>query len=645
MRFVFFFLLLIQLVLQAAVGKTVVGYYPSWKRQYMSSVDFSKYTHINMAFAIPASDGTFSFEGDWFLDQVVSDIQSAGPKVLMSLGGWSGSGLLSSILKDSGARSTMLKSIVSYLKEHSLDGIDIDYEYPGREGASGNIIDEANDTPNFLAFLQDLRKLFDSEFGSGSKLITLAVRVQPFDVNGSPLSDVSAFAAVVDFANLMQYDINGAWMAKTGPNAPFNFEMGKGAQVSYVSAIDAWTGAGWPANKLNAGLAFYGRATKTTVDMTLDPNNQYQSQTSQLPPGDKEDAAWEGSYSGTWQWKNLRAQGVLSDPETATGEWVRQWDDVSKTPWLFNKNTNVFLSYDDVKSIKIKAAYAEERGLGGVMVWTINMDYNNELVDAAISPGSSGSSSGSNHISSSAVASSVLPSPSLLPSSSLAQGTTSWAQVSSSDIPTSSVPVAGSTEWWTPTTSSVPLAESETAVGTSSAPAVQDSTFSYVGEATTTTSDPVVEPTTQWWTPSTAVEEITTLSSSSASSLSSSLSSSSYVEPIYSATSSAPELIQSTFTSQSQTQAVPVPSTLDNEATDNNDNVTNNHVAGSTVVVAVTVTASPTYNQQNNVVVVTETAAPVYQQIVDQVYETVIVTAEAAHSQKTVVVTEVQAVV
>ncbi|KAJ1846072.1 hypothetical protein LPJ73_004642, partial [Coemansia sp. RSA 2703] len=96
----------------------------------------------------------------------------------------------------------------------------------------------------------------------------------------------------VDYANLMQYDINGGWNSDTGPNAPFNFESGKGLQASFVSAIDAWTGAGWPANQLTAGIAFYGRSTIATVDMTKDPNNQYQPQQSVVPLGDSEDAPW-----------------------------------------------------------------------------------------------------------------------------------------------------------------------------------------------------------------------------------------------------------------------------------------------------------------------------------------------------------------
>ncbi|KAJ2791670.1 hypothetical protein H4R21_006282, partial [Coemansia helicoidea] len=357
--------------------------------QYMDKVDFSKYTHVNMAFAIPTQSGTFSFDGDWFLPQVVTDLHAKGTKVLVSVGGWTGSNYFSGIVKSEGSRTTMINAMVDYVKKFDLDGIDIDWEYPGRLGNNCNVYDTKNDTPNFLVFLKALRKQFDASFGAGKKLITMAIRVEPFDVDGKPTADVSEFAKVVDYGNLMQYDINGGWNKDTGPNAPLNFEKGKGMQVSFVSAIDAWTKAGWPAEQLTAGLAFYGRSTIANEDMTRDAKNQYQPQSSTVPLGDQEDAPWydacagSTANSGTWQWKNLRSQGVLTSPTKAAAPWVRQWDDVSQTPWLFNPSTKMFISYDDPDSLKIKVDYAASKGLAGTMIWSVNMDLNDELVSVA----------------------------------------------------------------------------------------------------------------------------------------------------------------------------------------------------------------------------------------------------------------------
>ncbi|KAJ1863324.1 hypothetical protein LPJ57_006278 [Coemansia sp. RSA 486] len=168
----------------------------------------------------------------------------------------------------------------------------------------------------------------------------------PFDINGVP-SDVTEFGKLVDFANIMAYDINGGWSKTTGPNAPLNNESGKGDAFSVATAIDEWTGKGWPANKLTLGIAFYGRSTSPTVDMTLDPDNQYQSQSLPVPNGDNEDAPWSDScgtsavLSGTWRWVHLR----------------------------------------DQDSIKAKVDYAASKGLAGTMVWSMDMDYNDELLD------------------------------------------------------------------------------------------------------------------------------------------------------------------------------------------------------------------------------------------------------------------------
>jgi chitinase len=59
--------------------------------------------------------------------------------------------------------------------------------------------------------------------------------------------------------------------------------------------------------------------------------------------------------------------------------YTRYWDSVSKVPYLFNPETKVFISYDDQESICYKAQYANEKGLGGGMVWEVTSDYNKEL--------------------------------------------------------------------------------------------------------------------------------------------------------------------------------------------------------------------------------------------------------------------------
>ncbi|KAJ2870666.1 hypothetical protein GGH93_005401 [Coemansia aciculifera] len=369
-----------------ALGRAnVVGYYPNWIA--MPTLNFNKYTHVNFAFAIPTASGGLSYDNQAAMPGIVTSLHAAGTKAIISIGGWTGSGLFSPILKSTTSRAAFLGNIVAYVKMYNLDGVDIDWEYPGRQGDACNVYDANSDTSNFLAFLQDLRTQMDTTFGSRNKLLTLAVRVEPFDGPSGPVKDVSAFAKIVDYINLMTYDIAGVWNPTTSPNAPLQFAPGQGPQFSVGSAIDAWSSAGWPTGQMNLGIPFYGYAMTATKNMLQTPSNMYAPISATAPQGDKDDNLYADPcsggpavYSGAWQWKHLRDQALLTSAGTAASPWVRTWDSATSTPWLFNPNTNTFITYDDPQSIQLKVNYAASKGLAGTMVWSMDMDYNDELL-------------------------------------------------------------------------------------------------------------------------------------------------------------------------------------------------------------------------------------------------------------------------
>lgn len=118
----------------------------------------------------------------------------------------------------------------------------------------------------------------------------------------------------------------------------------------------------------------------------MSDGNMYQDQAQGAPPkGDSNDAPYQdpfcakdpGGLSGIWSFNNMMSEGLLDTPLTAKEPWVRHWDDESSTPWLFNPQSKVFLSYDDPKSIGIKANEAKSRGLDGIMIWSVNQDTSN----------------------------------------------------------------------------------------------------------------------------------------------------------------------------------------------------------------------------------------------------------------------------
>lgn len=101
-------------------------------------------------------------------------------------------------------RAIFVQSILATYNSFGLDGIDIDWEYPGRKGASKNRFDPS-DLSNFLAFLRLLRATLPPE-----ARISAAAETTPFaGTDGKPMTDLSDFAGVLDWVLIMNYDLWG----------------------------------------------------------------------------------------------------------------------------------------------------------------------------------------------------------------------------------------------------------------------------------------------------------------------------------------------------------------------------------------------------------------------------------------------------
>lgn len=65
--------------------------------------------------------------------------QKAGTKALLSVGGWSGSALFSGLVAKEDTRKAFVDAMVKAMEDSSFDGIDIDWEYPGKAGATEDV--------------------------------------------------------------------------------------------------------------------------------------------------------------------------------------------------------------------------------------------------------------------------------------------------------------------------------------------------------------------------------------------------------------------------------------------------------------------------------------------------------------------------
>jgi chitinase len=72
-------------------------------------------------------------------------------KVLLSIGGWTYSPKFHNVVVNPSLRASFVKSSVKLLEDYGLDGLDVDYEYPGNDAQARG----------YTALLEELRSALD----------------------------------------------------------------------------------------------------------------------------------------------------------------------------------------------------------------------------------------------------------------------------------------------------------------------------------------------------------------------------------------------------------------------------------------------------------------------------------------------------
>jgi len=192
----------------------------------VDQIQFGKLTHINYAFLTPNADGsTAELANPSKLDEIVACAHAAGVKVLISVGGWGWDTQFENFTPDPVVRATFVRRLAEFVVAHSLDGVDIDWEYPD-PGASA---------AHYLALMKELRMALPRP-----ALLTAAVVAQGPTGEGI-LPDVFP---LVDFVNVMAYDGPGP------SHSPFSYAE---------ESLAYWSGRGLPKDKMVLGVPFYSR--------------------------------------------------------------------------------------------------------------------------------------------------------------------------------------------------------------------------------------------------------------------------------------------------------------------------------------------------------------------------------------------------
>ncbi|KAI0320490.1 glycoside hydrolase family 18 protein [Amylostereum chailletii] len=371
------------------------AWYAAWHSSdyTLSDVSWSKYTSMIYAFATTTADvntiGLASSDEE-LLPQFVQTAQQNDVMAILSIGGWTGSMYFSPAVATAENRSAFAKAVMGVVDKYNLDGVEFDWEYPNKQGIGCNAL-SPNDSANFLSFLQELRSMD----GGQSLVLSAAVSVTPFaGADGTPMTDVSDFAQVLDFIEVMNYDIWGSWSPTVGPNAPLDDSCAPVQDGSATSAVKTWTAAGFPADQILLGVASYGHSFHVDKTAALTSSNAISLyptfDKSQQPAGD----SWDGTAGGVDQCGNpnvaggvfdfwgLIQGGFLTANGTVASGIDYTFDNCSQTPYVYNPTSQVMVSYDDATSFAAKGKFISDSGLAGFAMWEAGGDSKDILLNS-----------------------------------------------------------------------------------------------------------------------------------------------------------------------------------------------------------------------------------------------------------------------
>ncbi|WP_278682934.1 peroxiredoxin [Paraclostridium bifermentans] len=286
------------------------------------------------AFVEIKPDGTLFVPTPRYLRQLLA-LRKDNPdlQVIAAIGGWGQDGF-SDAASTPASRYNFARQVNSLIKQYELDGIDIDWEYPGTSGAG--IKSRPEDRENFTLLLTAIRDVIGfnkwlSVAGTGSReYITKS-------------AEINKIAPLIDYFNLMSYDFTAGETGQKGQKHQANlYESplsipGYSVDIMVNNLIEA----GMPSEKILLGVPFYGRLGATVTKSFDQLRKEFINKNGYIYKFDKE----------------AQASYLIKDDEFA-------------------------MSYDDMLSIYIKTQYVIDNCLGGIFSWMAPYDKANILAKA-----------------------------------------------------------------------------------------------------------------------------------------------------------------------------------------------------------------------------------------------------------------------
>ncbi|PLB44327.1 bacteriodes thetaiotaomicron symbiotic chitinase [Aspergillus steynii IBT 23096] len=337
-----------------------IGYYEGWNPNrpcdvvLPENINVNPWTHLYYSFAgIDSSDFTITTTNDNDIEYwpKFNALKKKKPslKTYISVGGWDvGGKVFSDMVRFPGTRKAFIDSSISMMTEYGFDGIDIDWEYPAADDRGG----APRDTANLVTFLSELKNAVGTKFGLTITLPSSYWYLKGFDLPG--------IAKYVESFNFMAYDIHGTWdgtskwtSSVVNPHTNLT-EISAGLDLLWRNNIDP--------SKVLLGLGFYGRSFTLADSSCTEPGCDFYTKNNHTG------GAVAGTCTGT--------SGFLSDYEINriidgfSGNI--NYDETAGVNWM-TWSGDQWVSFDDGRTLKQKADFANSKCLGGLFSWALDL--------------------------------------------------------------------------------------------------------------------------------------------------------------------------------------------------------------------------------------------------------------------------------
>ncbi|KAL6710627.1 hypothetical protein ACN47E_008675 [Coniothyrium glycines] len=211
--------------------------------------------HVILAFAM--ANATASFQPKVPISTIRSEYPSA--KVMIAVGGWGDDIGFFQISQSDATIQQFANDVDSMLTNTGADGVDIDWEYPGGNGADYKQVPNSQKAYQVEAYPKVLAAL---RTAIGDKLLSIAVPGKSGDMIGFTKETGPKIWPSVDYINIMSYDLM---------NRRDNVTNHHTSVAGSEDTIKNYLAIGAPPEKMNLGFAYYAKYFATQGDCGSQP--------------------------------------------------------------------------------------------------------------------------------------------------------------------------------------------------------------------------------------------------------------------------------------------------------------------------------------------------------------------------------------